>query len=71
MQLEGIHDRFTVIGENIHTTRVFLRRGKHIVATANGAEAVRFTDSEGHERFLPIPDDFKRTQDYDEGASST
>ena len=67
MQLEGIHDRFTVIGENIHTTRVFLRRGKHIVATANGAEAVRFTDSEGQERILPIPDDIKRTQDYDEG----
>ena len=67
MQLEGIQDRFTVIGENIHTTRVFLRRGKHIVATANGAEAVRFTDSEGQERFLPIPDDIKKTQDYDEG----
>ncbi len=67
MQLEGIHDRFTVIGENIHTTRVFLRRGRHIVATGDGAEAVRFTDSEGRERFLPIPDAIKRTQDYDEG----
>ena len=67
MQLEGIHDRFTVIGENIHTTRVFLRRGKHIVATDNGAEAVRFSDSEGCEQFLPIPDDIKKTQDYDEG----
>ncbi len=67
MQLEGLQDRFTVIGENIHTTRVYLRRGKHIVTTGNGAEAIRFSDTEGQEQLLPIPDDIKKTQDYDEG----
>ena len=64
---DEIRDGFTVIGENIHTTRVYLRRGKHIVATANGAEAIRFADSAGGDRFLSIPDDIKKTQDYDEG----
>ena len=67
MKLEG-HDReFTVIGENIHTTRVYLRRGVHIVTTPDDVEAVRFENSSGHERFLPISEEVRSTQDYEEG----
>ena len=67
MKLEG-HDReFTVVGENIHTTRVYLRRGVHVVTTEHDVEAVRFVNSSGEERFLPISGEVKDTQDYHEG----
>ena len=67
MKLEGRDGNFVVIGENIHTTRVYLRRGQHIAATADGVEAVRFVDAHGGEQFLVIPDSMKKTQDYEEG----
>ena len=67
MKLEGRDDTFIVIGENIHTTRVYLRRGKHIATAPGGAEAVRFLDRNGDEQFLVIPNEIKKTQDYDEG----
>lgn len=67
MKLEGRDGNFVVIGENIHTTRVYLRRGQHIATTADGVEAVRFIDGDGGEQFLVIPDSMKRTQDYEEG----
>ncbi|UCD68004.1 MAG: dihydropteroate synthase [Betaproteobacteria bacterium] len=67
MKLEGRDSTFIVIGENIHTTRVYLRRGKHIVTTPAGAEAVRFIDHNGDQQFLLIPDHIKKTQDYEEG----
>ena len=59
--------RFTTIGENIHTTRVLLRRGKRIVVAPDGRESVRFRDRGGDNGYLPIPDDVKRGQDYEEG----
>ena len=59
--------RFTTIGENIHTTRVLLRRGKRIAEAPDGRESVRFRDRAGHGRYLPIPDAVKKGQDYQEG----
>ena len=59
--------RFTTIGENIHTTRVLLRRGKRIVEAPDGRESVRFRDRGRESSYLPIPDDVKRSQDYEEG----
>ena len=59
--------RFTTIGENIHTTRVLLRRGKRIVEAPDGRESVRFRDRGGESSYLTIPDDVKRGQDYEEG----
>lgn len=59
--------RFTTIGENIHTTRVLLRRGKRVVAAPDGRESVRFKDRAGGGRYLPIPDTVKKGQDYQEG----
>lgn len=67
MKLEGRDGEFVVIGENIHTTRVVLRRGRLVVENPDGVEAVRYFDTRKRRRFLTVPDDFKRTQDYEEG----
>lgn len=63
----GLNKPFVVIGENIHTTRVLLRNGKHIVSTPAGEDAVRYTARNGEVRHLIIPEDFKRRQDFQEG----
>ncbi|HIB57204.1 MAG: dihydropteroate synthase [Alphaproteobacteria bacterium] len=55
-----------VIGENIHTTRALRRKGKSIVENS-GMEAVAYTDSAGAQRHLPVPDSFKRRQEYQQG----
>ena len=66
MRLEAVGRDFIIIGENIHTSRVVLRKGSRFDAT-EGAEAVRYTDAEGEERRLSVPDAVKASQDYDEG----
>ena len=58
---------FTVIGENIHTTRVLLRKGKRIVVGPNGTEAVCYPGKKGETCYLSIPEELKTTQDYEEG----
>jgi 5-methyltetrahydrofolate--homocysteine methyltransferase len=45
---------FLVIGENIHTTRVVLRSGRHVIAEGD-AVWLAFTDVTGAERRLPVP----------------
>ncbi len=65
MKLNGAD--FVIIGENIHTTRMVLRNGKLVVTAPGGSEAVRYVSAAGETRFLPIPEAFKRTQDYGEG----
>ena len=59
--------RFVAIGENIHTTRVVLRKGKLVTHSPDGAEAVRYSDASEKRRYLVIPEQVKRTQDYEEG----
>lgn len=62
------HDRdFIIIGENIHTTRVVLLKGKLVEQLPSGEEAVRYTDAEGQPRHLVIPEAMKSRQDYQEG----
>ena len=56
----------TVIGENIHCTRVALRKGKRI-AERDGAEAILYRTADGKERALPVTEESKRTKDYEEG----
>ena len=56
----------TVIGENIHCTRVALRKGKRI-AERDGAEAILYRTADGEERALPVTEAAKRTKDYEEG----
>ena len=58
---------FQVIGENIHTTRVLRRKGKRISDLAGGTQAVNYRTKAGELRYLLIPEEFKKTQDYDEG----
>ena len=63
---QGSRPPFIIIGENVHATRVFLRKGKRITSDPDGNEAISYRDG-GEERFLPIPDTVKTTQDYEEG----
>jgi 5-methyltetrahydrofolate--homocysteine methyltransferase len=60
-------NQFTVVGENIHATRVVLRNGRKTVKLEDGSEAIPFTDTSGAQRHLTIPDWFKRTQPYQQG----
>ncbi len=59
--------KFVVIGENIHTTRIKLRKGKHVIQTDRGDEVIQFTPDGGDALFLPIPEKFRKTQDFEEG----
>ncbi|MDP6702511.1 MAG: hypothetical protein QGH25_22845, partial [Candidatus Latescibacteria bacterium] len=67
MNIPGTERAFVVIGENIHTTRVLLRKGKLVGDDPNGVESIRFRDGDNNRRFLHIPEDVKKTQDYEEG----
>ena len=57
---------YITVGENIHTTRVLLRKGKRI-AVEDGVEVILYETADGSPRHLPVPDFVKSTQDYDEG----
>jgi 5-methyltetrahydrofolate--homocysteine methyltransferase len=59
--------RFIIIGENVHTTRIVRRPGPFVLSGEDGRESIAFSDESGRERFLPIPDEEKRTQEYEEG----
>ena len=68
MKLEAApNGEFVVIGENMHTTRVAMKRGARFVAEADGGPAVRYADENGEARLLPVPDWARRGQDFDEG----
>ncbi len=60
-------DQFTVIGENIHATRVLLRNGRRATTLDDGTEVVPFKGSSGEQRYLTVPDSFKETQPYEQG----
>ncbi len=55
-----------VIGENIHTTRVLLRKGPRL-ATIDGADVIKFTTVDGIEKTLTVPDSARKTQDWEQG----
>src|ERR1022692_4483065 len=67
MNPQGLNQPFTVIGENIHTTRIVLREGRLVVTSPSGQESVRYTTTAGETRYLPIREEFKTRQDYQEG----
>lgn len=58
--------RFTIIGENIHTTRVLLRSGRHVQKDGDD-EWLVFDDVDGVARRLPVPDWHKETQEHEAG----
>ncbi len=67
MKVAGLDREFIVIGENVHCTRIVLRKGKRVTTNPAGNEAVRYVARDGETRFLIIPEKAKKTQDYDEG----
>tara|TARA_Y100000590_G_scaffold469965_1_gene661004 strand:- start:2240 stop:3280 length:1041 start_codon:yes stop_codon:yes gene_type:complete len=60
-------EQFTIIGENIHATRVLLQKGKRVVTLDDGTEAVPFKGDNGEQRHLTVPDWYKKTQPYEQG----
>ncbi len=58
---------FTIVGENIHATRVLLRNGRRATTLDDGTEAVPFRGEDGERRYLTVPDWFKSTQPYEQG----
>ena len=65
MKLNG--REFIIIGENVHTTRVLLRKGKLVTNNPDGVEAIRYLNRNKKRRYLVIPEDFKKTQPYEQG----
>jgi len=62
----SITPRFIIIGENIHTTRVLLRSGRHVQADGSD-EWIVFNDIAGAARRLPVPDWHKETDEHAAG----
>lgn len=58
--------RFTIIGENIHTTRVVLRSGRHVLAEGDD-EWLAFDDVDGRARRLPVPEWHRETDEHAAG----
>jgi len=67
MRLKDRDTDFIIIGENIHTTRVLMRRGKLVTTTEAGVDAIRYRTADGEARLLPISEEALKTQDYEEG----
>ena len=59
-------DQFTVIGENIHATRVVKRSGLRGHVFEDGSEAVKYKVG-GDQRFVMVPEHFVGTQPYEQG----
>jgi len=57
---------FIIVGENIHTTRVVMRRGK-LVSEKDGEAVIHYTTVDGEKRQLPVSASAMKTQDYEEG----
>ena len=59
-------DQFTVIGENIHATRVVKRGGIRGHVYEDGTEAVKYK-VDGEQKFVDVPEHFTSTQPYEQG----
>ena len=60
-------DRFIVVGENIHTTRVVRRNGRRTTTLDDGTEAVLYKDEAGNQAVMTVPESYKSTQPYEQG----
>ena len=58
--------RFIVVGENVHTSRIVLRKGKRF-SSRNGIEGVPFEAVDGTPRLLPVSNVMRRSQAFEEG----
>lgn len=57
---------FTIIGENVHATRVLSRSGRHVMA-AGDREWIVFTDADGQPGRLRVPDWYRETDEHAAG----
>ena len=60
-------EQFTIVGENIHATRVLLRNGRRAKTLDDGTEVVPFKGESGERRYLTVPEWYKSTQPYEQG----
>ena len=60
-------NQFTIIGENIHTTRIVLRNGRRATTLEDGTEVITFKGVDGGPRHLTVPEHFRETQAYEQG----
>ncbi len=67
MKVKNRDQEFIVIGENIHCTRVLLRKGKRVGESPNGEPAVLFPGDNGESQFLPVPEKVQKGNDFKEG----
>lgn len=67
MDVNGLDKPFIVVGENVHCTRVLLRKGQRIGDGPDGAESVLWSDGDGTPRFLRIPEEAMKSNDFQEG----
>ncbi len=67
MRLDRAGNRFLVIGENIHCTRVLRRTGRHAQELPDGGVGIVFEDAAGARRVLPVHPDLVPTRDFTQG----
>lgn len=67
MEVKGLDKPFLVVGENMHCTRVLLRKGKRIGEGPDGTESILWTDPDGTPRFLRISEVAMKSNDFQEG----
>jgi 5-methyltetrahydrofolate--homocysteine methyltransferase len=67
MTLAGHPWRFTIVGENLHTSRVVLRTGQRVRVLEDGTEGVRFRDEAGQTRYLTVPSWAHDSPEYQQG----
>ena len=65
--MQSKQEKFSIIGENIHTTRIVLRDGKRHKTLENGDEVILYTEVNGNQNQISVPDWFKKTQPYEQG----
>lgn len=60
-------ERFRIIGENIHCTRIYKTDGKFVETFPDGSAFVLFRDTDGRPARLPVPEDMLRSADWQAG----
>jgi hypothetical protein len=59
-------DKFIGVGENIHCTRIYKVGGKYVKDSGSGGYAIFYT-VDGESKSLPIPEEFTKKQDWENG----
>lgn len=67
MGVQLVPIEFTIIGENIHTTRSVSRKSSRIAMLDDGTEGIRFRDRSGQMRYLGVPQSIRQSQAYERG----